>query len=263
MKAVPEGASTFYEIDVSPLRDFRGLPVGRLLLLHDVTEHRRSQELILDQQRVLATLTERERLGRELHDGFSQDLALINLQAQLVSGLLETGQKEQALAQLQVLAKAARDTQVDVRAEISKLAHSKAQGQDFLGAITHFTETFQQTYGIETEWVVPAAHQAISLTPAVEAQLLRIVQESFTNIRKHAGATRVTVSLKRENGCLELAIEDNGKGFDPQSLPAAGRSFGLGIMSARAGEVNGRLDVNSTPGKGTRVSVFIPVDGEG
>ncbi len=146
-----------YEFEFSPLNDFRGLSVGYLLLLHDVTEQRRSQKQILEQQRALATLNERERLAHELHDELAQDLALINLQAQLVSGLLEAGHSEQAQAQLQILAEAAREAQVDVRSEISKLSRRITQAQGLPGALKQYLDTFQQTYGIETELIVPEA----------------------------------------------------------------------------------------------------------
>jgi signal transduction histidine kinase len=246
-----------YELTFYPLNDFRGLPIGHLLLLHDVTEQRRSQAQILEQQRALAALQERERLGRELHDELSQDLALINLQAQLVSDLLEAGQEEQAQKQLQILAKAARETQVDVRGEISRLSHSAVQEKGFLGALRDLIDTFQQTNGVEMELVAP---QTVSLTPVVEVQLLRIVQEALTNIRKHAKAKQIWVTLTREPDCLKLTIEDDGIGFDPHSLLSSCQTFGLGIMSNRAEEVNGQVDVTSAPGKGTKVTVFVPED---
>lgn len=249
-----------YEFEFSPLNDFRGLSVGYLLLLHDVTEQRRSQKQILEQQRALATLNERERLAHELHDELAQDLALINLQAQLVSGLLEAGQAEQAQAQLQVLAEAARDTQVDVRTEISKLSRRITQEHGLPEVLRQYLDTFQQTYGIETELIIPELDQTISIPAMVAVQLLRITQEAFTNIHKHARAKHASLALTQEAECLKLVIADDGVGFDPQSLPNSRQSFGLGVMTARAQEVNGQLEVLSTPGTGTRVTVIIPME---
>jgi PAS domain S-box-containing protein len=250
----------YYELDFAPLNDFRGLNVGHLLLLHDVTEQRRSQEQILNQQRAMATLKERERLAHELHDELAQDLALINLQAQLVSGLLEAGQAQQAQAQLQILAGVAREAQVDVRTEISKLSHRITQAHGLPGALQQLVDTFQQTYGTETELVLPEVDQKISIPANVEVQLLRITQEAFTNIRKHARAKNASVALTLEPEHLRLVIADDGVGFDSQSLPVSHHSFGLGVMSARAQEVNGKVDVQSTPGTGTRVTVIIPME---
>jgi PAS domain S-box-containing protein len=257
------GASTrCYELESSPLDDFRGLPVGRLLLLHDVTEQRRSQAQILKQQRDLATLHERDRLARELHDELAQDLALINLQAQLVNGLLEAGQEEQAQAQLQVLARAAREAHVDVRGEIGNLSHRVDPVEGFLGSLRHFAEAFQESCGTEIDLTLPGDLLAISFAPAAEVQLLRIVQEAFANIRKHAMAKHVQVSLTKEPGCMLLRIEDDGVGFDPDKLPASPEAFGLGIMYQRAAEVGGRVVVKSAPGKGTQVIIQVPVNEE-
>ncbi len=258
-----DGIPRDYRLVISPLKDWRGQEAGRLLIIRDVTEKMQAQAQIIEQQRALAVLKERELLARELHDELSQDLALINLQAQTVSSLLGSGQMEQVQEQLRRLAKTARQAQVEVRGEIRTLSHRAAQDRGFIGALRHFVETFQETHGIQMELVVPAAQQGISIAAAVEVQLLRIVQEAFTNIRKHASATRVRVSLQPENGCLTLAIEDDGVGFDPRSHPAGGGSFGLGIMEARAAEIGGRVELDSVPGRGTQIRVVIPVEGEG
>jgi signal transduction histidine kinase len=251
-----------YEIESSALDDFRGLPVGRLLLLHDVTEQRRSQAQILEQQRALATLHERDRLACELHDELAQDLALINLQAQIVSGLLEAGQEEQAWAQLQVLSRAAREAHVDVRGEIGMLSHRGYSVDGFLESLRHFTKAFQKNYGIEADLILPKELLAISFPPTAEVQLLRIVQEAFANIRKHAGAKHVRVSLTKEPGYMLLQIEDDGFGFDPDKLPASHTAYGLGIMSQRAAEVGGRVEVKSAPGIGTEVIIEVPLKEE-
>ena len=257
-----DGITRDYRLVISPLNDWRGQAAGRLLIIRDVTEQMQAQAQIIEQQRALAVLKERELLARELHDELSQDLALINLQAQTVSSLLGSGQTQQVQEQLRMLAKTARQAQVDVRGEIRTLSHRAAHDRGFIDALRHFVETFQETHGIQMELVVPAPQQRISMPAAVELQLLRIVQEAFTNIRKHARATRVRISLKQDSGCTMLAIEDDGVGFDPRSHPAGGGSFGLGIMSARAAEIGGRVELDSVPGQGTQVRVVIPLEGE-
>lgn len=254
--------SRCYEIESSLLDDFRGLPIGYLLLLHDVSGQRRSQAQILEQQRALATLTEREHLARELHDELAQGLAMINVQAQLVSGLLETGQKDQAQAQLQVLARAAREAQLDVRGEIGKLSYRMDPNGGFLESLQHYLQTFQETVGVQTELISCENLRTVSLTPTVEAQLLPIVQEAFANIRKHARAKHVRLSVTRDPGCISLEIEDDGVGFDPDRLPSSHERFGQGIMSQRAAEVGGRVVVSSALGKGTKVAIQVPVQAE-
>jgi len=247
-----------YQLDCSTLSDWRGLVVGLLVLLHDVTAQKQVQAQLIEQQQVLATLKEREQVARELHDELAQELAMINVQAQLVSGLLEAGEEEQAQNQLQILAKTARDSHVDVRGQIRKLSLSIDPEEGILGALRRFLDMFTQMYGIESELILPDLHPTISLAPMVEVQLLRIVQEAFTNIRKHAHAKKVLLSLTREASCLQLIIEDDGIGFDPDSLPPQSHSFGLGIMSARAKDVGGSVTIHSNPSQGTRIVVVVP-----
>jgi PAS domain S-box-containing protein len=249
-----------YTVAISSLKDWRGLAVGRLLLLHDITAQKQAQSQIVEQQRALATLKEREQVARELHDHLSQELALINVQAQLVGGLLEEGQTDQARAQLQLLAKVARETQVDVRGEIRTLSLKASSEEGFLEALRQFLDIFQQSYGIETELVLPGDLSRISLTPTVAVQLLRIVQEALANIRKHAQAKHVRVTLSREPGCVGLIIEDDGIGFDSEALPAPGHTFGLGFMSERAEEINAQVEVLSALGTGTRIALKVPVE---
>lgn len=254
--------SRCYELELSPLDDFRGLPVGYLLLLHDVSEQRRSQAQILEQQRGLATLKEREHLARELHDELAQGLAFINLQSQLIGSLLEAGQKEKAQAQLQVLAKAAREAQMDVRGEIGKLSYRIDPAGDLLESLRLYSLTFQEKYGVQTELISSVDFPSISFAPTVEAQLLPIVQEAFTNIRKHARANHVRVSLTKEPKCIFIEIEDDGVGFNPDERFTSHETFGQGIMSQRAAEVGGWVEVKSVPGKGTKVTIAVPVIAE-
>jgi len=248
------------ELETSPLNDFHGLPVGYLLLLHDVSEQRRSQSQILEQQRALAILKEREHLAQELHDELAQSLASINVQAQLVSGLLEAGQPDEARAQLEILAKAARETQVEVRGEIKLLSYRTNAIEGFMESLRRYTQGFQETYKIQTDLAAPADLPVVSFSPTVEAQLMHIVQEAFTNIRKHANARNVRVYAVRGQDTFSLEIEDDGRGFDTNIIHAGSESFGQGIMAQRAAEAGGFVEVNSAPGKGTRVLINVPLD---
>jgi signal transduction histidine kinase len=248
-----------YLLSASPLKDWRGQEAGRLLLLHDVTEQRRAQTQVLEQQRALAMLHEREQLARELHDELAQELAMINVQAQLVTGLLEAGQEEQARQQLQVLARASRAAQVDVRREIGKLSNHGDAADGFLGTLRNLTQAFGSSCGIRIDLTLPEELPAISLAPTAEMQLVRIVQEAFANIRKHADAKHVRISITKKLQSMLLHIQDDGIGFDPHRLPRSHESFGLEIMSQRAAEVGGRVEVKSTPGSGTEVIIEVPV----
>jgi PAS domain S-box-containing protein len=254
----PESEARDHTATSSPLKDWRGLAAGWLVMLRNVTAQKRAQAQIVEQQRALAMLKEREQVARELHDQLSQGVALINVQAQVVSSLLEANQPEQAQAQLQLLACVARETQADVRGEIRTLSLDIAPGESFAQALRRQVETFGLVHGVRAQLVLPEAHATISFAPTVEVQLLRIVQEALTNIRKHARATGVQVAMTPKTGGVVVAVEDDGIGFDPDRPPAPGQAFGLRIMSERAAEINAQVEIKTAPGQGTRIEVHVP-----
>ena len=247
------------QADVSTLKDWRGVAIGRLLMLRDVTDQKKAQEQILEQQRALARSQEREMLARDLHDELSQDLSFINVEAQAVCDELAAGQVEQASADLQRLAKIAREAQVDVRGQITRLSLDALSKEGFPRALRQFVSSFWSMYGIQAELCLSQDSHEYSLDLTAEVQLLRIVQEAFANIRKHANARNVRVALENPPGRIVLSIEDDGVGFDPAQNPAGRASFGLRIMSQRAAEIGGCVTVHSSPGAGTRVVVEVPV----
>ena len=97
-------------------------------------------------------------------------------------------------------------------------------------------------------------------TSEAQVQLLRIIQEAFSNARKHAQASCMHLSFEREDGLVCIRIQDNGKGFEPTQAASDGH-FGLRIMRERAEQLGGHLEVNSATGMGTCVEVEIPIDG--
>jgi signal transduction histidine kinase len=100
----------------------------------------------------------------------------------------------------------------------------------------------------------------LSLAPLVEVQLIRVVQEALSNVRKHARAARAGVRLERVGEFARLTIEDDGQGFDPTHV-ARGQwpRFGLQSMRERVESVGGSFTIESTPGQGTKVTVQIPI----
>ena len=94
-----------------------------------------------------------------------------------------------------------------------------------------------------------------------EVQVIRIVQEALANVRKHAGATQAWVRLSCHEAYVQAAIEDDGRGFDPALLKGNGRThIGLQSMQERAASVGGGLHVDATPGRGTRVTAWLPIE---
>ena len=208
----------------------------------------------------LAVTEERERIAREMHDSLAQVLGYVNTKAQATAALLEAGQTTRAVAQLGQLAEASRAAYADVREGILGLRTSLGGQRSFIETLQGYLEQWREQSGVAVELItLPQDGFASGLTPNGEVQLLRIIQEALSNVRKHAGATHAGVRLRRDGPWLEATVEDNGAGFDPDAL---GRTalprFGLTTMRERAEAVGGTLQVSSRPGAGTRVAARIP-----
>jgi PAS domain S-box-containing protein len=248
-----------YTLAISQMKDWRGLEVGRVLLLRDVTEPKRAREQQRQQQQQLAMLNEREWLARELHDSLGQVFAFVNSQGQTVRRLLARGDVATADEYVARLVEVAREADVDIRESILGLRVSLS-GQDLFPALAQYLERYEKNYGIHTilDWPETLGRRAFE--PQVEVQLLRILQEALTNARKHADAHSVRVAFTVPNECAQVAIQDDGKGFDPPELSEGVENrVGLRVMRERAVEAGGSLIVKSKAGEGTLIIVTVPL----
>lgn len=253
-------AARCYQVSSSPLIDRRGQQLGRVLMLHNITEVKQAQERLLQQQRLVATLQERDRVARELHDSLGQVLGYVKMQAQAARGLLARDQVEEADRYLAQLAAAAQEAHADVRAYILEARSDIAAEAGFCAALRHYLRRFSEIYGLATDLTVAPDVVDDSLEPMVAVQLLRIIQEALTNARKHAGAQRVQVNLSQTANTLTACVQDDGAGFDPVSMEALrGQNFGLSVMRERAAEIGGSVRIESAPGAGTRVVIAVPL----
>jgi len=250
-----------YVVKISLLKDWRGLEAGRLLLLHDVTTQKQAQARLLDQERAMAMLHEREQLARELHDSTGQVLGYVRLQAQAARDLLAQDQITAADDYLAQLVAVAQDAQEEVREYIlgAKIAARTSTG--FLSSLQNYINSYSQHYQFRAELNAPSDWSDDCLEPTAEAQLLRIIQEACTNIRKHAQAQHVLVKIQPLDGRVQVIIQDDGVGFDPLLLAdGKGQKYGLDFMNQRAKEVGGSVNIHSAPGQGTRIMVDVPVN---
>jgi PAS domain S-box-containing protein len=249
-----------YRVSSSRLADRRGSELGRVIVLHDITEVKQARERFLQQQRALATLQERERVARELHDSLGQVLGYVKMQAQAARGLLAQNQPSKADDYLAQLVAVAQDAHADVREYILGAGTGVLADADFLSALTQYLRRFGENYGIAAELNAPPELSAGAFEPMVEAQLLRIIQEALTNVRKHARARSVRIGLSVYDSRVEAIVQDDGAGFDPEVLETAeGQKFGLRFMRERAAEVGGSVEVHSAPGEGTQVVICVPL----
>lgn len=211
------------------------------------------------QVRHRAIVEERERIARELHDGLAQVLGYVNTKAMAVRLMLQHQRIEAASQHLHQLEEAARALFIDTRETILGL---KIAGSDHIGLgdlLEDFIERFDEISSLPVELRIFPEHTSLSLPPETEIQILRIVQEALTNVRKHADATQAWVTLTSGGGILDVQIEDNGRGFEPAEMRANGRAhFGLAIMRERAEAIGATFEVRSANGRGTLVTLHLP-----
>ena len=246
-------------VDLSTLRDFRGLVIGRLLMLHDLTEQRRAEARLVDQQRTLAVLQERERLARELHDSLGQVLAAAHLQANSARLLLSQGQPAQADECLGLLVDTTLAAEADVRDYLLGLKSVTSADRPFFPALREYLRRFSRQCGLPVTLVVPPELEALGLPDGVEVQLLRIIQEALSNVRKHARARGTQVIFLPAGANARVAIVDDGQGFDPAAAAERGERYGLQSMRERAEATGGSLAVLSSPGQGTQIVAHVPM----
>ncbi len=195
-----------------------------------------------------ATLQERNRIAREIHDGLGHTLAAQTIQINNAL-LFWSSDQEKALTFLKQAKQLGADALLEVRRSVAVLRSNPLQGQSLEVAIQRLLSDFQQHTGIEPTYMI---YLPSSLSSEVNTTLYRIVQESLTNIYKHAEATTVSVELQQQAGKVHLSIQDNGRGFDPQRNTTG---FGLQGMRERAVALGGQFTLQSQPHSGCCISV--------
>jgi signal transduction histidine kinase len=216
---------------------------------------------LYQQVREIAVAEERARIAREMHDSLAQTLFYVNIQLEAARSRLQSGQTELAAEQLGQLAQAVRDAYTDVREDILALRTGGA-GVDLPESLSTYLPLWQEQSGVHAELAVsPAGESLPTLSATAQVQLVRIVQEALANVRKHARARQVQIRIRGAAGEVIVEVEDDGVGFDP-AVRRHGVSprFGLAMMGERAGAVGGALEIDSAPGRGTRVRVRLPAE---
>lgn len=199
---------------------------------------------------------ERRRIARGLHDGVVQDLAGVSYTLDAAGDGLGRGDAAAARDAVREAAGATRGSIRSLRALLVDLHPPSLAREGLAAAVGDLAAALGARGVVEVDVRIPAE---TGLDPATETLLFQAAREGLRNVAKHAGATSVAVSLARENGHATLAVADDGRGFDPGAPAAAGgEHLGLGLLADLAGEAGGRLEVDSRPGRGTRVAIEVP-----
>ena len=205
---------------------------------------------------VEAREAERSRLARELHDGPAQALSNAIFQVEIVERQLARD-PALAAAELRGLREHLRRELNDMRSFITQLRPPTLADLGLTGAIREAAEQVGGVLGVRIGLTLSPGIDA--LPDATQTAILRIIQETLQNVRRHAGAGKITVRAEREGDEWVVEVQDDGRGFDVGAVAARGRrSFGLQFMRERAELIGARFEVRSGPDGGTAVRVAIP-----
>jgi signal transduction histidine kinase len=213
-----------------------------------------------EQLRYGATLEEQNRLARELHDHLAQAMGFIKIKAIMANDQLENGNLQKAKDHLNELINTTSILYTDLREAIFNLRNTETKQGSFLNQLQDYLLEYEHYYGLEVRLSVDD-HTTTEFSSEVANQLMRIIQEALSNVRRHSCAQHVWIKFQQVGGDIRICIEDDGEGFDPSEIAGNGKSnqsFGLQIMRERVQYIDGKLEIESEPGKGTRVCLQIP-----
>jgi signal transduction histidine kinase len=164
----------------------------------------------------------------------------------------------QALTELNEIREVVQDTYEDIRESIDQLS-TEIKSVSILASLGYYVREFSSNNGIPVQFEI--SKPFAQLSPVAELQLLRIAQEALTNVRRHAMASSVEVTLRNTAGEVEMVVKDNGKGFNLEELEEYPPGYhGLAIIRERAEGLGGNVLITTAPDKGTEVKVNLPVE---
>jgi two-component system nitrate/nitrite sensor histidine kinase NarX len=200
-------------------------------------------------------LEERSRLAREFHDGLAQTLGFLKLKMAQVINYHQSREREKIDQSLPLIYDTLSEAYLDARQAIDDLRLS-SRDSNVLEIIRQMGLDFSEKTGLGIQLYLPDA--APDLPPEIYSQVLRIIQEALNNVRKHAHAGQVTLTMKIDEGSLMLVIQDDGDGFNLDDI-SEDIQHGLKGIKERAALIDAGLQIISSPGKGTKIILQLPV----
>jgi two-component system nitrate/nitrite sensor histidine kinase NarX len=202
-----------------------------------------------------AVSQERTFLARELHDSIAQSLAFLKIQLQLMRDAIGSGDARQIEKTLSEIDAGVRESYGDVR-ELLVHFRTRANAEDIEPALQTTLRKFENQSGLKA--VLRVQGHGIALAPDLQIQVLHIVQEALSNVRKHAHATGVWLDVQQQPR-WRFEVRDDGKGFVVDDVHANETHVGLRIMAERAERIGATLEILSLQGRGTSVVLTLPV----
>lgn len=230
----------------------------RTALIRELMETR---EQLAETERAAGVAGERQRIAHEIHDTLAQGLSSIQMLLHAANRDLDGDiNVVKARERIGLARQTAADNLQEARAMIAALQPAALSQTSLVGALDRMAQGFAAAADLNIE--VEADGEVTQLPMKLEAVLLRIAQGAVGNVAKHAQATRARITVSYSDDAVRVDIVDNGVGFDVkavESRPAGLGHIGLAAMKRRAEEVSGEVVIESSPGKGTAVSVSVPL----
>jgi two-component system nitrate/nitrite sensor histidine kinase NarX len=233
---------------------------GYLMTLAGLAAIAISAARLRERERQGATLAERDRIARELHDSLAQVLGSTHLRLRALVARPEVAVQTRTATELTDLADVAEEAYRDVREAILGLREA-SRPRGLMESLAAYLEKYTHQSGIKAVLDTTLAEE-LSLPTDSELQVIRVIQEALTNVRKHAraGTARIRIASGEPGGMLTIVIEDDGRGFDPSAVTITrDGGFGVQTMRERIELVGGTLRVDSAPGRGTKVIAMVPM----
>jgi NarL family two-component system sensor histidine kinase YdfH len=245
-----------------------GVLLYALLLAREAWNRIKAQELLqelriaqsqlqeyAEQVEELTISQERQRMAREMHDTLAQGLAGVIMQLEAADSYLESDRPAEARGLVEQAMQRARQTLHEARRAIQALRSTALEQRDLAAALAAEVSQFEVASGLAADFFFEGEPEPIG--PNVGQHVLRIVQESLSNVRRHAQARHVQVRLVQRGPKLQLVVQDDGQGFDVDAATLCPECFGLQGMYERAQRIGATLQIKSAPQEGTRLMLTL------
>ena len=228
-----------------------------LVTLSDLASIAITSARMRESERQGAIVAERERIAREMHDSLAQILGVTHLRIVALGTRPELESAPRVSAELEELATLTEEAYRDVREAILGLREASRVDRGFIDSLEAYLEKYSHQCGIPAT-LDTSIDGELKLPPRSELQIIRVIQEALTNVRKHGGATAVSVRISDGPEGTTIVIADDGRGFDVAETLLGRDGFGLHTMRERMELVGGTLTIDSAPGRGTRIIAMVP-----
>jgi signal transduction histidine kinase len=242
-----------------------------LLQVRDIRERRKLEEeqarMLLEknnqQEEMIKTSLriqkeERNRIAAEMHDEVGAGLSKISVLGQVIKNA--THNRDLVEGNIVKILAASKEVEENISQIIWAMDPQNDTLENLIAYIKYYTSEFMEASGMEYKLILPDSIPGFAVIGKVRRNTFLIIKEALNNIIKHAQAKRVSIAINCDNSMLSFIIKDNGNGFDPCSVPRF--KNGICNMKKRMADINGTYEIDSKPGDGTAIRLFIPMKGE-